>query len=46
MVIGLSGTALAWHAQGPGFDPYHYIKKKEKWERFFIKKGAGDVVQA
>lgn len=26
----LSGTALALHAQGPGFDPQHHKKKGKK----------------
>ncbi len=25
---GLSGSALAWHAWGAGFDPQHHIKIK------------------
>jgi hypothetical protein len=33
MGMFLSGRALANHAQGPGFDPQHCIKKKKKKDK-------------
>jgi hypothetical protein len=38
-VAGSIARALAWHAQGPGFDLQHFKKKKKRNEVHAIQHG-------